>query len=130
MRSLLVWVTVAAAVGIGCIVGYEAHQRTTAPDSGVEMCASMASGIRPAERVGVRPFTRTEYLRIRDVFQNSVHKDLRQSGVAFADAIWAFDAARERDSPEQYYGPLRDAYQSLKAACARQGHALPPLERQ
>jgi hypothetical protein len=100
-------------------------------DSGVQACKFISEGkdaegqptTDPSSSATEAPegdadlLTVDEYKKLRDVFDNSRHDDLKQAGTRFVDDVYGMNI----------FGAI-GSYSALNSACANHGYPLPPLD--
>jgi hypothetical protein len=94
-------------------------------DSGIEACEAMRDGDKTfaGKTADDKTMTEAEYRKVRAVFEDSRHDDIRDHGTKLMDLAWQISKLGDNPGLEAlpYVGPLTEHMTGLQSACADQG---------
>lgn len=126
-RRLGPWIAAGAVLAVLALaaVGYGAWDLLK-PDPGIAACEAMAGKRGPlgdANSDGNDKLSESEYLKLREVFADSKHADIRAAGTKLVDVLWQVSQIPEGQElgAIAYVGQVTGAMTELTGACANHG---------
>lgn len=105
--------------------GWFGYDRFIKEDPGVAACKSLAAGDKTfdGKQADDKQMTEAEYRKLRAVFEQSRHDDIRDHGTKLMDVAWQVSKLGPEPGMEAlaYVGPLTEHMTGLQSACADQG---------
>jgi hypothetical protein len=123
-RRLLVMTTAVLAVLVVLGGGAFVYRTFIREDSGVAVCKDIRDGqVNPQPDADNAEMTQAEYRRIRAMFADSRHDDIRDHGTRLIDLVWQIQQLPKDDEMAAlgFIGPLTTHVAGLQSACAEQG---------
>jgi hypothetical protein len=115
---------VAGAVALGVVVlgGLAVYTRFVKEDSGIVACKAMRDDRETSmDPDGNGEFTEEEYKALREMFDDSTYKDIREHGQSLVDLVWEMSRIPDGDAAGDLIGRIAESATGLQTACADQG---------
>lgn len=124
--SAWAWILLAVAVLVLAGGAWSVYDRVLRTDSGIAMCQAWRDGdttLGGEPKAAAPKLLEADYLKIRDMFENSRHDDIRKHGTKLIDLIWQVMQFGDNPGMEAlaFIGPLTTEMTGLQSACADQG---------
>ncbi|MER7417161.1 proline-rich domain-containing protein [Micromonospora peucetia] len=125
-KALIIAVVGAVALLMLITAAYAVYDGYIKEDSGVAACKAMRDGKNPDGSEITDEYSKApeaEYRKLREVFADSRHEDIRMHGTAFVDLVWQISQTSNEglDDALDHSAPLESHMLRLAAACADQG---------
>lgn len=121
------WAALAAAVLLLASGTWYAYEYRIKKDSGIAACEAFRDQGKVAGASAESPtgdkLTEAEYRKLRKVFEDSRHDDIREKGTKLMDVLWQVTQLGDNPGLEAlpFVGQMMDAVSDMQTACANHG---------
>jgi hypothetical protein len=116
-----------AALGVSVLLlvgaGWRVYETQFKKDSGIAACEAFRDSGKVTNNANGGQFTEDQYLKLRKVFQDSRHDDIRIAGTRLMDVVWQVSKLGPNPGLEAlpYLNQIMSAATDMQGACANHG---------